>query len=74
MCIRDSLPFVFLSGTAATVTSVAASAGGLFLLGSAITLLTHRGVVRTGTRQLLIGLAAAAVTFAIGRLVGVEIA
>ena len=42
------LPFVFLSGTAATVTSVAASAGGLFLLGSAITLLTHRGVVRTG--------------------------
>ncbi|HYH90117.1 MAG TPA: VIT1/CCC1 transporter family protein [Solirubrobacteraceae bacterium] len=67
------LPFVFLSGTAATVTSVAASACGLFLLGSAITLLTHRGVVRTGGRQLAIGLAAAAVTFAIGRLVGVEI-
>lgn len=68
------LPFVFLSGTAATATSVAASAGGLFLLGSAITLLTHRGVVRSGSRQLAIGLAAAAVTFAIGRLVGVEIA
>ena len=68
------LPFVFLSGTAATVTSVAASAGGLFLLGSAITLLTHRGVLRAGTRQLLIGLAAAAVTFGIGRLVGVGIA
>ena len=46
------LPFVFLSGTAATVTSVAASACGLFLLGSAITLLTHRGIVRTGGRQL----------------------
>jgi vacuolar iron transporter family protein len=68
------IPFVFLSGTAATVTSVAASAAGLFVLGSAITLLTHRGVVRAGTRQLVIGLAAAAVTFAIGRLVGVEIA
>ena len=68
------LPFVFLSGTAATATSVAASAAGLFLLGSAITLLTHRGVVRAGARQLLIGLAAAAVTFAIGRFVGVEIA
>ena len=68
------LPFVFLSGTAATATSVAASAAGLFLLGSAITLLTHRGVVRAGGRQLLIGLAAAAVTFGIGRLVGVEIA
>ena len=68
------LPFVFLSGTDATAASVAASAAGLFLLGSAITLLTHRGVVRTGSRQLAIGLAAAAVTFAIGRLVGVEIA
>ena len=68
------LPFVFLSGTAATATSVAASACGLFLVGSAITLLTHRGVLRAGTRQLVIGLAAAAVTFGIGRLVGVEIA
>jgi vacuolar iron transporter family protein len=68
------LPFVFLTGAAATVTSVAASAAGLFLLGSAITLLTHRGVLRAGSRQLLIGLAAAAVTFGIGRLVGVEIA
>jgi vacuolar iron transporter family protein len=67
------IPFVFLSGTAATLTSVAAGAAGLFVLGSAITLLTHRGVVRAGTRQLVIGLAAAAVTFAIGRLVGVEI-
>ena len=67
------LPFAFLSGTAATVTSVAASAAGLFLLGSAITLLTRRSVVRAGVRQLAIGLAAAAVTFAIGRLVGVEI-
>ena len=68
------LPFVFLSGTAATVTSVVASACGLFALGSAITLLTHRSAVRTGARQLAIGLAAAAVTFAIGRLVGVGVA
>ena len=68
------LPFVFLSGAAATATSVAASAAGLFLLGSSITLVTHRGVVRAGSRQLVIGLAAAAVTFAIGRLVGVGIA
>ncbi len=68
------LPFVFLSGTSATATSVAASAAGLFRLGSAITLLTHRGVVRAGTRQLVIGLAAAAVTFGIGRRIGVEIA
>jgi VIT1/CCC1 family predicted Fe2+/Mn2+ transporter len=68
------LPFAFFSGTAATVTSIAASACGLFVLGSAITLLTHRGVLRSGARQVAIGLAAAALTFAIGRLVGVQIA
>jgi VIT1/CCC1 family predicted Fe2+/Mn2+ transporter/rubrerythrin len=68
------LPFAFLSGSAATVVSIVASAAGLFLLGSAITLLTHRGVLRSGTRQLAIGLAAAGLTFAIGRLVGVGIA
>jgi VIT1/CCC1 family predicted Fe2+/Mn2+ transporter len=68
------LPFALLSGTAATVTSVAASACGLFLLGSAITLLTRRSAARAGARQMAIGLAAALVTFAIGRLVGVGIA
>ena len=73
-CGDTVLPFAFLSGTAATVASIAASAAGLFLLGTAITLLTHRGVLRSGTRQLLIGLAAACITFAIGRLVGVGIA
>ena len=56
------------------MTAVVASASGLFVLGSAITLLTHRGVVRSGSRQLAIGLAAAAVTFAIGRLIGVDVA
>jgi len=68
------LPFAFLSGTAATLVSIAASAAGLFVLGAAITLLTHRGALRSGTRQLLIGLAAAGLTFAIGWLVGVSLA
>jgi VIT1/CCC1 family predicted Fe2+/Mn2+ transporter len=68
------VPFALLSGTAATLASVVASACGLFLLGSTITLLTHRGVLRSGGRQLLIGLAAAALTFAIGRLLGVQLA
>jgi vacuolar iron transporter family protein len=67
------LPFVFFSGTRVTVLSIAASAAGLFLLGSTITLLTHRGGLRSGMRQLAVGLAAAGLTFAIGRLVGVGI-
>ena len=64
------LPFLFLSGQAAIWTSVAASGGALFGIGAAITILTGRGVGYSGTRQLLVGLAAAALTFGLGRLVG----
>ncbi len=66
-------PFLFLTGTAAVVTSLAASGAALFATGAAITLLTGRGVLFSGTRQLLIGMAAAAVTFGIGRLIGISV-
>jgi VIT1/CCC1 family predicted Fe2+/Mn2+ transporter len=66
--------FLFLNGVLAVVVSVALSALGLFGIGAAITLLTGRSVLYSGTRQVLIGLAAAGITFAIGRLIGVAIA
>ena len=47
---------------------------GLFGIGAAITLFTGRSVLFSGTRQMLFGLAAAAVTFLIGRLIGVSVA
>jgi VIT1/CCC1 family predicted Fe2+/Mn2+ transporter len=68
------LPFFFAGGTPAVVTSAALSAVALFLIGAAITLLTGRSVPFSGTRQLLIGLAAAALTYGIGRLLGVSLA
>ncbi|HEX9122375.1 MAG TPA: VIT1/CCC1 transporter family protein, partial [Actinomycetota bacterium] len=64
------LPFVLASGAAATTVSLVASGLGLFGIGVAITLLTGRGAALSGTRQLVFGLAAAGVTFVIGRLVG----
>jgi VIT1/CCC1 family predicted Fe2+/Mn2+ transporter len=64
------IPFAFLAGTAAIVTSAVMSAAGLFLVGAAITLFTGRPVWYTGMRQVLFGLAAAAATFLLGRLVG----
>ena len=67
-------PFAFLSGTAAVIVSLAGSAIALFLIGASITLMTGRSVLFSGTRQVLFGLAAAALTFGIGRLVGVTIA
>jgi VIT1/CCC1 family predicted Fe2+/Mn2+ transporter/rubrerythrin len=68
------LPFMFTTGIKAIVLSTIASAFGLFLIGSAITLFTGRNVWFSGFRQVFFGLAAAAVTFGIGKLIGVTIA
>ena len=63
------LPFFLLRATTAMIASVVLSGCALFAIGAAITLFTGRSVLRTGARQLLLGLGAAAATFAIGRLV-----
>jgi VIT1/CCC1 family predicted Fe2+/Mn2+ transporter len=65
--------FVFLTGTAAIIVSTILAGLALFGVGAAITLVTGRGMLRSGLRQLAFGLAAAAITFGIGSLVGVAI-
>ncbi|MBN8576081.1 MAG: VIT1/CCC1 transporter family protein [Cytophagales bacterium] len=67
------IPFMFSAGLAAIVWSAALSAVGLFLIGAAITLFTGKSVWYSGMRQVLFGLAAAAVTFGIGHLIGAEL-
>jgi vacuolar iron transporter family protein len=67
------LPFMFSSGMKAVIISVSASAIGLFLIGSAITLFTGKNVWYSGFRQVLFGLAAAAITFGIGSLIGISV-
>ena len=57
----------------AILISVGLSAAGLFIIGAAITLFTGRSVWFSGFRQVLFGLAAAAVTFGIGKLIGVSV-
>lgn len=66
-------PFFFASGIKAIIISVIASVCGLFLIGSAITLFTGRSVWVSGARQVAFGIAAAAVTFGIGKLIGVSV-
>lgn len=66
-------PFMFLSGTPAIITSVAGSAIGLFIIWAAITLFTGKNVWYSGFRQMIFGLAAAAITFGIGSVVGVAV-
>ena len=67
------IPFMFISGMKAVALSVCLSALGLFLIGAAITLFTGKNVWFSGFRQVLFGLAAAAVTFGIGKIIGVAI-
>ena len=64
------LPFFVAEGLPAVVASVVISAVALFVVGAAITVVTGSSVVRTGGRQVLLGLFAAAVTYGLGALVG----
>jgi vacuolar iron transporter family protein len=67
------LPFVFFYGATAVWLSLAMGGIGLFIIGAAITLMTGRGALSSGFRQLLFGLAAAAITYGIGWLLGVKL-
>jgi VIT1/CCC1 family predicted Fe2+/Mn2+ transporter len=64
-------PFFFLSGAAVIVTSLVVSACAMFAIGAGTSLFTGRGLLFSGARQIGIGLAAAGVTFGLGRLIGV---
>lgn len=67
------IPFMFTSGITAIIISVIGSAAGLFLIGSAITLFTGKNIWFSGFRQVIFGLIAAAITFGIGKLIGVSL-
>ena len=67
------LPFVVARGSIAVASSVVISAVGLFAIGAAITLFTGAPVWRSGSRQLMLGLAAAGLTFGLGKLIGLAI-
>jgi VIT1/CCC1 family predicted Fe2+/Mn2+ transporter len=67
------LPFLASRGAAALPASVALTAAALFGVGAAISLFSGRSAARGGLRMLLIGAAAAAATFFIGRALGVAV-
>ena len=67
------IPFFFLGGMKAVMVSTFMSACGLFLIGGSITLFTGKSLWYSGFRQVLFGLMAAAITFGIGKLIGVSV-
>lgn len=66
-------PYLITAGAPAFTASLLASLAALFLLGLAISGLTHRHPIWTAVRQLAMGGIAAAVTFAVGAFIGVRV-
>ena len=67
------LPFLLLGGAGAFAFSIGGSAVALFAIGLGVSRLTHRHPLRTGLRQVALGGMAAAVTYAIGTLLGTAV-
>jgi VIT1/CCC1 family predicted Fe2+/Mn2+ transporter/rubrerythrin len=67
------LPFLLGSGIRAFVTALVLSFASLFAVGAGVSLLTGRGFWFSGLRQVVIGAAAAAVTFAVGSVIGANV-
>ncbi|MEX1168750.1 MAG: VIT1/CCC1 family protein [Chloroflexota bacterium] len=67
-------PYLVGGGTVALAFSLGLSLVALFVVGAGVSLLTGRGLLFSGVRQLGIGLGAAAVTYLIGSLIGVSMA
>lgn len=66
-------PFFWLQGHAALLASLLLSGFALALIGASTSLFTGRHVVFTSLRSLTLGFAAAAITYSVGRLVGVTL-
>ena len=68
------LPYIFATGAPAFLTSIGLSLAALFAVGAGVSLLTGRSLLFSGARQVVIGGVAAAVTYAVGRAIGVAVA
>jgi len=67
------LPFFWLNGTLAIAASAGLSALALYGIGAITSIFTGRSAIATGLRQVAIGALAAAVTFGLGRWLGVSL-
>ena len=68
------VPYALATGLPAFVASLVLSLGALFAVGAGVSLLTGRGALFSGLRQVGIGALAAAITWGVGRLIGVGVA
>jgi VIT1/CCC1 family predicted Fe2+/Mn2+ transporter len=66
------LPFLFSQSRYNLVISIGLTAAALFGIGASLSLFTQRNALWSGLRTLLIGIAAGALTYFIGNLLGVK--
>ena len=67
------IPYVITAGSAAFLGAIGLSIAALFAVGAGVSLLTGRSLLFSGARQVLIGAAAAAVTYVVGHAIGVAV-
>jgi VIT1/CCC1 family predicted Fe2+/Mn2+ transporter/rubrerythrin len=67
------VPYLFGGGGLIFTLSLGLSLIALFAVGAGVSLITGRGLLFSGARQVVIGAAAAAVTFGVGRLIGFSV-
>ena len=67
------LPYLLATGPIAFWLSIGLSIAALFTVGAGVSLLTGRSLLFSGGRQVLIGAAAAVVTYVVGNLIGVAV-
>ena len=67
------VPFLLGTGVPALIAALGLSFAALFIVGAAVSLVTGRGLLFSGVRQVLIGAAAAAVTFGVGTIIGANV-
>ena len=67
------VPFLLATGPLAFLGSLTLSFVALFGVGAAVSIVTGRGMLFSGSRQVVIGAAAAAVTYGVGSLIGANL-
>jgi VIT1/CCC1 family predicted Fe2+/Mn2+ transporter len=67
------LPFLLASGDVAFIGALALSFASLFVVGAAVSIVTGKSMLFSGLRQVLIGAAAATVTYGVGSVIGANV-
>ena len=67
------VPFLISSGQTAFVGAIVVALIALFAVGAAVSIVTGKSMLYSGIRQVAIGAAAAAVTYAVGKVIGANV-